>query len=286
MTRVPGYFDRLIDAFQRGHVGRPVHLGLWDSPPAWLAGSGDVPPDFLEFVRAQQRLDEVVIATGSFQDGQRVVDAGCGFGSTIEALAARFDRMQLTGVNVDPRQLALCGSVTGRGNAVRWIEADATALPLEARSVDRLLSVEAMFHFPSRRRFFAEAARVLAPGGVMVVTDIVLRPEAVGDPSFSGIARALLAGYGPWPDLEGRDSDHATLAAAAGLALTSRRDVTEETWPSHRFTAPPELPDLLDLRTVEDPSLGAALALRRLHRQRSLTYLVLRFENPATSQIL
>ena len=40
-----------------------------------------------------------------------------------------------------------------------------------------VLSIEAMFHFAARRRFFAEAARVLRPGGVLVASDIVLTPD-------------------------------------------------------------------------------------------------------------
>jgi len=45
-------------------------------------------------------------------------------------------------------------------------------LPFPDASFNHVLCVEAMFHFASRRTFFAEAARVLKPGGAMVASDI------------------------------------------------------------------------------------------------------------------
>ena len=47
----------------------------------------------------------------------------------------------------------------------RLVRASADALPWRDASFDRLFCVNALHHFPDRARFFAEARRVLRPGG-------------------------------------------------------------------------------------------------------------------------
>ena len=268
--RLPAYFDYLIDAFHQGKAGRFVHLGYWEAP------SGAQGQDFGV---AQQRLDERILALAGIVSGQAVLDVGCGFGGTLAALNQRLGRMWLAGVNVDPRQLAICRQVVAaESNRLEWQEADACRLPFAAASFDAVLSIEAMFHFPSRRIFFAEAARVLKPGGVLVGSDITLAPSAraLDVPGFC-IEAPLQDGYGPWPDFWGDDADHAALAAAAGLGNGTLFDASAHTLPSHRFTASE---DTSDARDTGNAALRAAFMLRWLHRAGHLRYSLFRFEKP------
>ena len=259
---------------EHGHVGRYVHLGHWDRP-----GQVEDERDGSAFERAQRRLDDEVQALAGIGDGQSVLDVGCGLGGTLSSIEATRRDMRLVGLNVDPRQLAICARLASRaGSSLSWLEGDACALPVADESFDRVLCVEALFHFGSRRRFFAEAARVLRPGGRLVLTDMVLtaagrRPGAVD----ARLASDLVAGYGPWPDLRGNDADHVSLGRAAGLVCTAQTDASGNTAPSYRHTTP-ERVDTAQLAV--DPMLRAGLALRALHRDGRLAYLYLRFEKP------
>lgn len=274
--RVPLYFDHLIPAFQAGHLGRSVHLGHFDE----LTSTSRTP-----FAAAQARLDAQVLALAEPANGLRFLDVGCGFGGTLEALGRDFSWLTTTGVNLDARQLAICRGIAARmSNRHSWVQADAAALPFGDASFDRALSIEAMFHFSSRRAFYREVARVLAPGGIFAASDMWLEPSA---PRDAGLEEALEPAYGPWPDLFSGDADPEALAASAGLVLDTVVDATAATLPSHRHTVPSDL--AFDPRphsrasradAPSSPLLEAGLALRWLHENGHLRYAYLRCRKP------
>jgi len=59
------------------------------------------------------------------------------------------------------------------------VAADAARLPFAGETVDGIISVEAAFHFRSRKAFFEECYRVLRPGGVLSMSDISIQRRPV-----------------------------------------------------------------------------------------------------------
>jgi demethylmenaquinone methyltransferase/2-methoxy-6-polyprenyl-1,4-benzoquinol methylase len=58
-----------------------------------------------------------------------------------------------------------------RAKGLETVQASATDLPHPDGSVDAVIVVDALHHFPDVERCLGEMARVLAPGGVLVVTE-------------------------------------------------------------------------------------------------------------------
>ena len=106
------------------------------------------------------------------------VDVGCGSGQVTCALAARFDRV--VGIDESDSQLA---SAPSRPNIeYRCGSAEATGLPAGCSD---LVTVAAALHWFDLRGFYAEARRLLRPGGALAAWSYNELPD------FAGNTRAL-----------------------------------------------------------------------------------------------
>jgi SAM-dependent methyltransferase len=106
---------------------------------------------------------------------RRVVDVACGegYGSALLASAAA----EVTGIDIDAATIAHAMQRYAGANA-RFAVGSADALPLPDASADVIVSFETIEHLPAdaQPRMLAEFARVLAPGG-MIVLSSPNRPE-------------------------------------------------------------------------------------------------------------
>ena len=172
-------------------------MAYWDEPPSLATPCGAE-----EFEAAQARLTDILIGLADFRNGQTVLDVGCGFGGTLEAVGKRPD-MQLIGVNIDRRQLDICRTLSVRGNSLvaRRGGCLRAAVSRGAASIGSLC-IEAMFHFRVAADFLHEAADVLRDGGRLVLSDILLRNPGGRVPlGAAAIESAIKREYGPWPQL-------------------------------------------------------------------------------------
>jgi microcystin synthetase protein McyJ len=155
-----------------------MRQGIFGDRP--FANYGYWSRDGMTFADASEALTELVARESGMGPGDRVLEVGCGYGASAVYYVQRFQPAHVHGLDVTAVRIQTGQEYVARHGLQDRITlqlGDATALPFEATSFDRVLAIECAFLFDTREAFFREAGRVLGPGGVLALTDLLPRPD-------------------------------------------------------------------------------------------------------------
>lgn len=149
----------------------------------------------------------------------RVLDIGSGLGGPARTIAATTGA-HVTGIDLTEEFVATANALsdlTGLADRVTCIVGSALDLPFAAAGFDAATLIHVGMNIPDKPRLFAEAARVLKPGGTFAVYDVMR--TAPGD----------LAYPVPWAesaetDFSAPPETYREAARGAGFAIAAERE--------------------------------------------------------------
>ncbi|MHA7239085.1 class I SAM-dependent methyltransferase [Arthrobacter sp. TMS1-12-1] len=210
---VADHYDELDPVYRRVW-GDHVHHGLWST-------GRETPAEAVE------ALVDTVGDRLRLSPGDTCVDIGCGYGSTARQLAVTRG-VRVTGFTLSAEQAHYAAAQPVPGVDIRV--GDWLVNGLADASAHAAWAIESSEHMVDKPRFFAEAHRVLAPGGRFVVCAWLAETDA-GPWKVRHLLEPICR-EGRLPSMGTRE-DYEAMARAAGFTIVGYEDVSRRvarTW--------------------------------------------------------
>lgn len=219
--QVRRYYDentRLFLSLGQGTEGT-IHRAIWG-------------PGVTDRVTAMAYVDTLVMehlrsVEGAAGRPLRVADLGCGVCASLCRIAKHMP-IEGLGITISPKQVEFAErriETEGFAGKIRCVLGDFCDLPHGLPPVDLAFGIESFVHAPDPRAFFENCARLVRPGGYLIVCDDLLGgAQYRNDPRARGWLERFRKGW-----LAGNllAEDEATrLAEAAGFRHVETRDLT------------------------------------------------------------
>lgn len=273
LSSIRQYYDqntRLFLALGSGQKVTSIHRAVWAEGARTL--------DEALNVTHQRILAEV--------QGSRIADLGCGVGASLFHILPQMEQPAFgLGLTISPVQARLAQNASaqlGLAGQALIVEGDFTSVPLASGSLDTVYSVEAFCHALEPDSYFREAARLLRPGGRLVLMD-----DFCAERELSPDETDWLAAYQAGWHVPGISTPSQATAWAAAVGLTLHRN--EDMTPFLRLRALHDgfarfllkTGQHIPLRHAILPSMLGSMALQQCLRDRIIEYRFMVFEKGA-----
>ncbi|MFN9720776.1 MAG: class I SAM-dependent methyltransferase [Planctomycetota bacterium] len=204
--------------FYRILWGQHIHHGLW---------SGSESPRV-----AARQLTEQLVREAAIQQGDRVVDIGCGMGGSSIHLAKHL-QCQVTGVTISSfqqRYATWSSRMAGTSGRTTFLCQDAEKTEFPEDSFDVAWSIECTEHLFDKPAFFRKVSTWMKPGGRVAICAWLAGDEPLTDTQTKLVHEVCEGMFCP---SFGTENDYCQWLTDAGLTMTKVHDWTSrvsKTW--------------------------------------------------------
>lgn len=153
-----------VENYENWHNGY-LNFGLWEN------GNTD-------YLKAAENLVHRMGTLLGLNENSKLLDVAPGMGTQDIYFLENFKPLSIDGLDITWKHIEHCrrrSREAGAEDRLRFHHGTATEIPFPAASFTHVLSIEGPEHFDTREKFLHEANRVLQPGGVLAVSDYVMK---------------------------------------------------------------------------------------------------------------
>ena len=128
------------------------------------------------FSQSQKNLTDHCLGLIGNIKGKSVLEIGCGNGVQACYVSEKYNPSVMTGIDLNPASIKIARTEKDRRNIenIHFHVDDAQKMKhIESESQDVIINIESAFHYPDKSAFLKEIHRILKPGGIFLIADLV-----------------------------------------------------------------------------------------------------------------
>ena len=185
-------------------------------------------------IEATDELTNQMLRLAELQSGLHVLDVGCGTGKAACRMAGEYSA-RVTGISPSGacvERAQVLADKTGQQGLATFCAGDGTAMSFSANTFDRVWVMESSHLMQDKPALLSECARVLRPGGRVVLCDIIVKRKLALEVVIQYRDEFLLL-----RDVYGRAimeplQFYRSQLESEGLEVTAETDISTQTYPT------------------------------------------------------
>ncbi len=159
-------------------------------------------PQGNEGVQMLQRMNQSHLAVTAwaldffrFDDGDRILDIGCGGGAALKRMSERVGSGHLTGVDYSDVSVELSKETNAAdisSGKMEVLAASVESLPFGDGTFDKIVTVESFYFWPNPTENLKEVRRVLKSGGIFLLVADIYQKEGLSEETLENIEQYQL----------------------------------------------------------------------------------------------